>query len=148
MKAATTATKTTSRRPLSLVNPTTAKSSAKKTAPAKKSAPAKKVAKAATAAAAPQKRKITATTTDVPDTVAVAEQAEGQKIFLEAEGRIPDAQVPEDPMVTAIIPKAFWLQLDHEKKVHYPQGTQEMPTSHADHWFARANGVVKYTGKK
>ena len=60
----------------------------------------------------------------------------------------PDAVKPAgEPvvMVTVTVPKAFKLRIDHHQVVEYKAGVQEMPLEHADHWYAKANKVEKYT---
>jgi len=57
-------------------------------------------------------------------------------------------QVNSAEMVTAIVPVAFDLTLDNGKPVRYESGTQEMPLSHATHWYSRARGVTIYQPKK
>lgn len=46
--------------------------------------------------------------------------------------------------VTATVPKDFILNVTHDLRVHYKAGVQEMPLDHAEHWWAKANGVKVY----
>jgi len=39
------------------------------------------------------------------------------------------------------VPKAFNLQLDDGSMVRYEAGTETMLDEHAEHWYAKANGV-------
>lgn len=52
----------------------------------------------------------------------------------------------EPGKVTAIIPKDFQLTLDDMTVVKYQAGTHDIPVEHAEHWYAKANGVKIYTG--
>ena len=49
-------------------------------------------------------------------------------------------------LVDAIVPKAFKLTLDDHTHVNYEAGTQPMPRTHVEHWFAKAHGVTLYKG--
>lgn len=51
--------------------------------------------------------------------------------------------VEDDPMIDAVIPKAFKLTLDNGSEVHYNAGLQRMPLEHFSHWFSKVNGVVE-----
>jgi len=74
------------------------------------------------------------------------------RVAVPAEPKADEApeQAPETSdeveMVTAIVPKAFHLTLDHHRSVTYEPGTQDMPRDHAEHWFAKAHGVEIYGG--
>lgn len=57
-------------------------------------------------------------------------------------------EVKEVEHCTVVIPKSFMLTLADHQRVTYPQGTQEMPVDHAEHWWAVVNGVKKYEPKK
>lgn len=46
--------------------------------------------------------------------------------------------------VTVTIPKAFQLRMENNTVHPYKAGVQEMLREHAEHWWARANGVVIY----
>lgn len=50
-------------------------------------------------------------------------------------------------LVTATVPKAFKLRIDNHVIVDYKPGVQEMPLSHAEHWYSKANGVQVYNPK-
>jgi hypothetical protein len=51
-------------------------------------------------------------------------------------------------MVTATVPKAFTLRLDHFREINFKAGVQEMERSHAEHWYSKANGVMVYKPRK
>ena len=51
-------------------------------------------------------------------------------------------------MVTATVPKAFILRLDHFREIQFKAGVQEMERAHADHWYSKANGVTIYAPNK
>lgn len=51
----------------------------------------------------------------------------------------PDADVD---MVTANVPRAFKLRLDHTTQIAYNAGAQSMPRAHAEHWYAQNHGVT------
>lgn len=61
---------------------------------------------------------------------------------------VPAPVVPEAGKVTAIIPKNFNLTLDDMTVVNYKAGTRDIPVEHAEHWYAKANGVKIYTGQE
>lgn len=48
----------------------------------------------------------------------------------------------KEVMVTANVPKGFRLTLDDGTQLAYSIGAQLMPQSHAEHWYAQANGVT------
>lgn len=50
-----------------------------------------------------------------------------------------------DDSITVVVPKPFILNADDGKQHTYQAGTQEMPRSHAEHWWSVANGVAVYT---
>jgi len=52
------------------------------------------------------------------------------------------ADAENDDLVTAVVPKAFRLTCDDGKVVEYQVGIQDMPTSHAKHWWSQAQGVT------
>jgi hypothetical protein len=62
----------------------------------------------------------------------------------------PEAPAESGEIVTVMIPRDFSLTLDgSHHQVHYKAGTDEMPIEHANHWYAKANGVEIYTkGRK
>lgn len=47
----------------------------------------------------------------------------------------------EDEIVMVSAPRAFNLTLDNGTVKEYGSGGQRMPRSHAEHWYAKANGV-------
>ncbi len=47
----------------------------------------------------------------------------------------------DDDFVTVLIPKDFKFTTDDGKMVEYKAGIDEMPRSHAGHWFSKAQGV-------
>lgn len=47
-----------------------------------------------------------------------------------------------DKAVIALVPKHLRLSLDDGNVVDYPAGTQDMPRSHAEHWFSIGQGVT------
>lgn len=51
------------------------------------------------------------------------------------------AEVEKDDLVKVTVPKAFRLTVDGHRTIEYPAGIQDMPASHADHWFTKAVGV-------
>lgn len=53
-----------------------------------------------------------------------------------------------EEIVTATAPKAFTLMLPSRVEIRVPVGTQEMPRSIAEHWYAAAHGVSVYVPKK
>lgn len=60
--------------------------------------------------------------------------------------RIADEE-PEK-MVTVKVPKAFKLHHPAGVITHYEPGVQDMPSSHAQHVYSKANGVELFTAKK
>lgn len=46
-----------------------------------------------------------------------------------------------EDLVSVTVPQRFNLTLDHGVVVEYAAGIQDMPKSHAEHWYAKANGV-------
>lgn len=50
-------------------------------------------------------------------------------------------------MVTVTVPKPFILRVDNFTEKKYAAGVQEMERSHAEHWYAKAYGVVIYQPK-
>lgn len=55
------------------------------------------------------------------------------------------AQVETEEKVTVIIPADYRLTLDNSAEVHYKAGVDEMPVSHANHWWSKAQGVKVHT---
>lgn len=71
----------------------------------------------------------------------------------------PDPQIPveakpleqaevSEVLVTVTVPKAFKLRVDNDVVIDYRAGVQEMPVEHAEHWYAKANGVEVYRPAK
>jgi hypothetical protein len=63
-----------------------------------------------------------------------------------AKGNIIQTEEPV-VMVTVTVPKAYILRVDDHTTVPYKAGVQEMPLVHADHWWSKNNGVMKYEPK-
>lgn len=51
----------------------------------------------------------------------------------------------DEAFVTSLVPKGFTLFLRPGLKVTVKAGTQELPVSIANHWYAKAHGVTTYT---
>lgn len=51
----------------------------------------------------------------------------------------------DEAFVTSLVPKGFTLFLRPGLKVTVKSGTQELPVSIANHWYAKAHGVTTYT---
>ncbi len=56
-------------------------------------------------------------------------------------------EVADEVMVTVTVPKAFNLTGNDHVRYSYKAGVQEMRVDHAEHWYAKANGVVVYNPK-
>ena len=56
-------------------------------------------------------------------------------------------EVISEDMVTVTVPKQFNLCVDIGNIVTYKPGVQQMPVSHAKHWYSEANGVAVYDPK-
>jgi len=52
-----------------------------------------------------------------------------------------------DDIVTAVVPKNFNLTDNQHRLFEYEAGVIDMPRSHAEHWFAVAQGVSIHKGK-
>lgn len=52
-----------------------------------------------------------------------------------------EAAAASDDNVLVTVPTAFRLALDHHHEIPYQAGTYKMPKEHAEHWWAKANGV-------
>lgn len=63
---------------------------------------------------------------------------------------IPTVEVADELVdtVTATVPKAFILRLDHFREIAFKAGVQEMERAHAEHWYSLANGVQVYKPAK
>lgn len=46
-----------------------------------------------------------------------------------------------EDLVSVTVPTAFQLTTDDGERVQYQSGIQDMPHSHAHHFYAKANGV-------
>ena len=57
----------------------------------------------------------------------------------------PDDEVKprrrKEEMVTCTIPQGFKLTLDDGTEIDIKAGTDELPRSHAEHWYSKAHGV-------
>ena len=72
----------------------------------------------------------------------VAKASEAAKLGpMSADEAAKQAEEAGEEMVMATVTKAFRLTLDSYREVVYEPGVQEMPRSHAEHWYAKANGV-------
>lgn len=58
------------------------------------------------------------------------------------------AAVAGEPLVTAVVPRAFVLTLKFGVEVAVPAGLQELPQSIAENWYSKANGVTIYEPSK
>lgn len=58
------------------------------------------------------------------------------------------AAVAGEPLVTAVVPRAFVLTLKLGVEVAVPAGLQELPQSIAENWYSKANGVTIYAPEK
>lgn len=54
----------------------------------------------------------------------------------------PASMLPTADTVLTTVPVPFKLTIDHHHDVAYPAGTVRMPREHAEHWWAKANGVT------
>lgn len=59
-----------------------------------------------------------------------------------AVGGAYDGPIEEDDMVTANVPHAYRVRIDHTTQYEYSAGAQKMPRSHAEHWYSKAHGVT------
>ena len=76
----------------------------------------------------------------------IADTSEDVSVAGQGAERIAETK---DKMVTVSIERDFMLTSDDHKPVHYKKGIDEMPLSHAKHWFAvNAGGVRLYTGRR
>lgn len=64
-------------------------------------------------------------------------------------GQSPEDAAPEDDgkSVTVRIPRDFILTLDDHTQTKYSAGVDEMPLSHANHWYAKTMGVEIYKSR-
>jgi len=79
----------------------------------------------------------------------VLEQAPSTSVNLGLHHGDGDAaiEVDSEKEVTVVVPFAYDLTLETGKPIRYEVGTQEMPLSHATHWYSRARGVTIYKSK-
>lgn len=87
--------------------------------------------------------KPTVSLTNIADPALVVQNTTGDAIQAEKEAVASDSNTT----VTAIVPKAFKLNLENGGLIDYEAGVQEMPLHHASHWYSRANGVKVYDPK-
>lgn len=52
-----------------------------------------------------------------------------------------DVELEAEDLVTVLIPRAYNFTQEDHKVVHYKSGIEEMPRSHAEHWFSKGMGV-------
>lgn len=72
----------------------------------------------------------------------VAKASDAAKLGpMSAEEATNAAEAAGEDIVMASVPKGFRLTLDTYREVVYEAGAQQMPRSHAEHWYAKANGV-------
>jgi hypothetical protein len=53
-----------------------------------------------------------------------------------------EIEVDADEIVTAHVPRAFNLTTDDGHTLRISAGSQTMPRAHAEHFYAKANGVT------
>lgn len=76
-----------------------------------------------------------------------ADEAEAIRATKSSAAKIEAEKLAAKDLVTVVIPKSFNLMLDTHEVVRYVDGVQEMPRSHAEHWYSKVNGVRIYTKK-
>lgn len=52
-----------------------------------------------------------------------------------------EADASGEAMVIAQVPTPFRLTMDNHQEIAYEAGAILMPKAHAEHWYAKANGV-------
>ena len=52
-----------------------------------------------------------------------------------------EAKKEGEAVVHVNVPTPFRLTLDNLQEIQYHVGAQKMPLAHAEHWYAKANGV-------
>lgn len=64
-------------------------------------------------------------------------------------GQSPEAEEAQESgkSVTVKIPRDFILTLDDHTQRKYSAGVDEMPVSHANHWYAKTMGVEIYKSR-
>lgn len=64
-------------------------------------------------------------------------------------GQAAEREQEPEKMVTVSIARDFTLTGDDHKPIEYKAGIDEMPLSHANHWFAKnAGGVTLYVPRR
>lgn len=54
---------------------------------------------------------------------------------------VQEAKEAGEEIVNVKVPQAFRLTLDSHHEIAYDAHTAKMPKAHAEHWYAKANGV-------
>lgn len=85
------------------------------------------------------RRQLSPAVTNDPVAAAATKQGEG---VVEAAQAAAEAKAQGEEVVTVNVPRAFRLTLDDRTEVAYHPGAAMMPISHAEHWYAQANGVT------
>lgn len=57
---------------------------------------------------------------------------------------LADLLVPGQPTETIIVAQPFQLRLDDNRLISVPVGVQEAPAGFAEHFYAKAHGVMVY----
>ena len=70
--------------------------------------------------------------------------AEGEAVVKRNLALVEAEKAAARDLITVTVPVKFHLTLDTHDVVQYQPGVQEMPRTHAEHWYAKANGVVVY----
>lgn len=60
---------------------------------------------------------------------------------------VREAKRHGEDVVTTIVPKTFQLTGNDHRVVAYEAGIIDMPRAHAEHWYAKAQGVEIHKGK-
>lgn len=79
--------------------------------------------------------------------MATAQPNRRRLVTSNAENTDSQAVDVESDDVDVNVTKAFTLTLDGHQPVYYQPGIQPMPREHAEHWFAKAQGVTVYDRK-
>lgn len=53
----------------------------------------------------------------------------------------------DEEVVLMSVPKSFIFTDDGHRPFHYAAGAQEMPVSHSQHWYVKAQGVKPFKSK-
>jgi len=75
------------------------------------------------------------------------QETEARALATAAAVRVEAEKLAQLDMVDVIVPKAFNLTLDTFEVKHYADGTYRMPRAHAEHPYAKVNGVKLYNAK-